>query len=120
MSTEDETTQAKKIKVCHCGSPAVSTFMFIGAEWYCPSCGANGGMFGFGENVDATPELLAQAKKITKEFNGYSIHIWKTSGGMKVDCKKCVGGERHAMHLTKEESKKQDIACEGLLGMHNG
>lgn len=40
-------------------TPLIWTFAFSGAEYWCPWCGKNYGMLGAGEEVEATPELLA-------------------------------------------------------------
>ncbi len=46
--------------------PLLWTMVFVGAEYWCPYCGANEGMLGAGENIPSTPEL-EQAHKDWKE-----------------------------------------------------
>lgn len=56
------------IKMCYrCGkTPLLWTFKFVGAEYWCPSCGYTSGMFGAGQDVPATEELK-QLKQDWKE-----------------------------------------------------
>lgn len=46
----------QEITICE-----ISTFAFMGAEYWCPFCGNTVGIFG-GENVPLTPELKNEAK----------------------------------------------------------
>lgn len=43
-------------------TPLIWTFAWRGAEYWCPHCGALGGILGSGRNVDTTPELEERAK----------------------------------------------------------
>ena len=90
-----------KINVCNsCKNPVVGTFMFSGAELYCPSCGAKGDIF-WGELVEVTPELKEKQKLIHRKFNEAREHV-HSGGGMMKDCRKC-NKEAHQYHLTKKE-----------------
>ena len=69
METEKET-----IAICpyhqQKQTPLIWTYAFPGAEWWCPACGANFGMFGE-KQEEATPELLKlkeELKEKTQEF----------------------------------------------------
>lgn len=42
--------------------PLIGTMAFNGAEFWCPYCGANFGLFGAGERVEETDELLQKEK----------------------------------------------------------
>ena len=91
----------KSISVCDkCSHPIVSTYMFSGAEVYCPSCGAVGDLF-FGHSVEASVELLNEQKRIEEKFKEAREHI-QSGGGRLRDCKKCKD-EAHQYHLTKKE-----------------
>lgn len=51
--------------------PILSTFAFMGAEYWCPHCGANYGFFNGCEKVEDTPEMIATMKKykeLSREF----------------------------------------------------
>lgn len=68
--------ETKQIKVCSYHqdqevTPLIWTFAFIGAEYWCPFCGANMGMLGAGENVDATPELIERLNDYKKRSRQY-------------------------------------------------
>lgn len=62
------------MKVCSCHEeqvPLIWTFKFDGKEYWCPACGYTSGMFGAGENVPQTPELLASLKEWTEKALPY-------------------------------------------------
>lgn len=66
----------KTIAICAYHSdlqvPLISTFAFREAEYWCPFCGEEYGMFG-GKNIDSTPELeqrLIKYKEASKEYLG--------------------------------------------------
>ena len=76
------------IRVCdNCGKPIIWTFAFPGAEWYCPSCGAQSDMF-YGEDVKATPKLIKLRKSLAIRF-GQIRHYLYMGGERKEGCKKC-------------------------------
>ena len=101
-----------KIKVCdYCEKPIFWTFIFRGAEWYCPSCGASRDMF-FGKDVEATEELLKLKKSLAIKFGQIRKHLF-TGGARKRDCEKCKD-EYHIRHLSPQEKKKHDWAMNRL------
>jgi len=107
----------EKINVCHrCEKPTVWTFIYRGAEIYCPSCGMSGDCFA-GNNVDSTPELEAQQKDIQKRFDVARKHI--LSGGAKLrDCKVCFEKDQpHHLHWTEKEKKLHKQGVEMLKEM---
>lgn len=56
-----------EIKICsnhnYYQVPMIWTFVFPGAEYWCPFCGATEGMFGAGQDVANTPELQTRLEK---------------------------------------------------------
>lgn len=54
--------------------PLIYTFAFPGAEYWCPYCGTEGGMFGTGIEVPAT-EALAGRKQIYIDSSEYYLDI---------------------------------------------
>ena len=57
--SQKNTRQPQKIAICYCDTPLIWTFVFSGAEYWCPSCGNNYGMMGV-KKVELTPELKFQ------------------------------------------------------------
>lgn len=49
--------------------PLIPTYAFMGAEYWCPYCGANYGMLGAGKIVNNTDELEGKLKKY-RELSG--------------------------------------------------
>ena len=95
----------KTIKVCNdCDKPIFYTFIFAGAEYYCPSCGASRDIF-FGKDVRATPELIKLHRSLAIKFGQIKKHLVWGGGAKKKGCDKCVK-EYHIRHLDKEELKK--------------
>jgi hypothetical protein len=103
-----------EIRVCSdCGFPLIWTFAFDYCERYCVNCGSKGGMFGTGEDIPATRELIFQKKLVDA--------IWKViygkkglvpTGGSRTNCKICNSNssERHYYHMTKAEKEWDSIA----------
>lgn len=68
--------ETESIRVCtshqdELVTPLIWTFAFNGAEYWCPYCGKNEGMFGAGEEVESTAKLrnrLKRFKKLSKDF----------------------------------------------------
>lgn len=69
----------KEIRICdnhpEYQVPLIGTFAFMGAEYWCPYCGYNAGMFGAGEFIEVGPEELEALTtrhmkyiEISKEF----------------------------------------------------
>jgi len=113
MPKSTATKKEKLIKVCdNCDNPIFWTFAFVGAEYYCPSCGASRDMF-FGKDVPATPKLLKLKKSLAIKWGQIKPHLY-TGGGRRKDCKKCFPkegqGEYHIKHLTPKEKKKMEWA----------
>lgn len=68
------TKEKEEIRICSCHDeqvPLIWTFAFNGSEYWCPACGFNGGMFGSGENVEATKELKKAAKAWQKKADEF-------------------------------------------------
>lgn len=65
--------QQEKIRVCHCNNdvPLIWTFKFVGAEYWCPNCGANYGMLGAGVETELTVKLKKSAKMWRKKVIPY-------------------------------------------------
>ncbi len=109
----------KTIRVCSCGTPMIWTFVYDGCERFCLNCGLSGGMFGTGDDVEATRELIFKKKIVDA--------IWKVIYANKglcpvscqrKGCKKCSGSdERHYEHLTKAEKEWDEIARKTLEQM---
>jgi hypothetical protein len=59
--------EKKVIKICESHpdtpTPLIYTYAFMGAEYWCPFCGYNGGFFGAGTDVPETPELKKALEK---------------------------------------------------------
>jgi hypothetical protein len=79
--------ETESIKVCtshqdELVTPLIWTFAFSGAEYWCPYCGKNGGMFGAGEEVESTAKLrnrLKRFEKLSKDFlYANSVHVCAT------------------------------------------
>lgn len=68
----DYDTEVTEIKVCGCDDdhqvPLIWTFAFRGAEYWCPFCGSAMGMFGAGEDVPITKQLVERSDKY-EEFS---------------------------------------------------
>lgn len=104
--------EKKKIKVCnYCQNPIFWTFIFAGAEYYCPSCGASADMF-FGRDVPATKKLLKLKKSLAIKFGQVKKYLF-TGGAKKDGCEKCKN-EYHIRHLSLEEKTKHDWAIKRL------
>ncbi len=66
--------EKQTIKICSCHQeqvPLIWTFAFPGAEYWCPACGYTSGMFGAGENVSETPDLVVSKAKWVEISNDY-------------------------------------------------
>lgn len=61
------TTDTIEIKICaehhEHQVPLISTFAFMGAEYWCPYCGKTYGMFDAWEKVPCTHELIVRHRK---------------------------------------------------------
>lgn len=51
--------------------PLIWTFAFNGYEWWCPFCGAKGGMLGTGKEVEKTKVLDGRLKKYEELSKDY-------------------------------------------------
>lgn len=51
--------------------PLISTFIFSGAEYWCPYCGVAEGFLGAGEFVDCTEELKKRSEMYLKATEEY-------------------------------------------------
>jgi hypothetical protein len=88
----------------------IYTFVFMGCEYYCPSCGFKCGEFDVELARSVTKQELKLFKVIQKEWKEVSPHLF-CGGGQLGDCKLCrEKNEYHANHLTKEEIEKQKWA----------
>ena len=100
-----------------CENPLLWTFAFVGCELYCPSCGAAGGMLGFGKLVQLTPARKRKALSLKIRWGQIVRHL-NTGGGWREGCKKCdERGEYHCCHLTDEEVRKAKWARERVKMM---
>lgn len=66
--------EIKKIKICDCHNyrvPLIWTFAFVGAEYWCPYCGATRGMLGAGKNIPITKELYERFEKYKESSKDY-------------------------------------------------
>lgn len=77
-------TNADEIKICSNHQeyqvPLIWTFKFRGAEFWCPYCGYQEGMFGAGTNVTQTDELkkrLELYKEASTKYLGSHDGEWK-------------------------------------------
>ena len=109
--------EKKTIRVCdHCKAPLLWTFAFAYAERYCLNCGLTGGMFGTGEDVPATRELIFQQKLVKAMWK--AIYVGKglvPTSCQRTDCKKCDNtSERHYRHMSKTEKEWDKIARDHL------
>lgn len=97
----------------HCGVPMVSTFMFSGAEFYCPKCGESQGMFNT-DRIDITDELREQYDENEKKFRGIAGDC--IPAGCRFDwCGICQGKkEAHRLHASQDDLKKSDAAYQKL------
>lgn len=117
----------KKIKVCsECEAPLIFTFAFDYCELYCLNCGAKGGMFGTGHEVDLTTELLFKKKLVDSLWRVIYRSGWYLPSGRfgKGGCKKdnkngrySSSCENHNEHLTEKEIEKNLVAREYLEKM---
>lgn len=83
----------KTFKICEGHSeyptPLIWTFAFPYYEYWCPFCGAKGGMLGTGREVAATQELDDRYMKF-KEFSNEFLH----ANGVQVCASTLWEGER--------------------------
>ena len=107
-----------QIVVCgRCEEPLVWTFMFDGAEYYCPCCGLTAGAFGGEtEEVDETPELKRREKIISDYFKKLRDDIIPARCQYK-NCKKCDADRNsyHIDHASKKAVEKSKKAKEELF-----
>ena len=83
-------TEEMKICTGHKGrkTPLIWTFVFPGAEYWCPYCGYRGGMFGAGDNVPVTEELKERAKHDEELARPYLQAIgWRSCSYMEFEGK---------------------------------
>jgi len=95
----------KEIKICNNHDykvPLIWTFAFMGAEYWCPYCGFEGGMLGSGKNVKKTKKLKIKRReyyKATKEY--LHAHAVTYATGTKWE-----GETIHPNELPQEEKKR--------------
>lgn len=112
---------SQTIRVCgECGVPLIWTFAFDYKERYCLNCGEGGGMFGTGNDVPATRELIFQKKLVDtiwkKVIYGKKGLVPKSC--QRSNCKKCdSSSERHYNHLTPTEKEWDEIARKYLQSL---
>ena len=100
----------KKIKVCDtCGTPLIWTFHWAYKEYFCINCDAHWGMLGAGEDVNATPGLKEQTKRLYKLWRVLGKYALPVSSFARTGCKKCQGCN-HWEHLSKKEKREDKIA----------
>lgn len=66
--------EENKIRICDNHTkrvPLIWTFKFLGAEYWCPYCGFEGGMLGSGRVVNATQRLIDEAIKWKEEAKSF-------------------------------------------------
>ncbi len=117
-------TKEREYVTMHCETPMVSTCMFSGSEYYCPSCGTGLGIMNT-ESVEATPALLKQHKKNRELFDQIAGDCI-AAGMWRKDCSKCnVGdgrdfskgmGTEHRLHASHADLEKSDKAYQKLYG----
>lgn len=98
----------EKIRVCESHQdelimPLIGTYVFHGAEYWCPYCGYTGGMMGAGERVEETTELtdrLEEYKEKSSEFRKAMAHRAASSFLYK--------GERITPSQLPEHEKEKD------------
>lgn len=111
-------SETKEIMVCNnCDMPLIWTFAWSGAEYYCMSCGALGGMLGAGHRVELTDDLKAANKKIKARWG--QVKKWAGDARFYLrDCDKCdmssENREYHGQHLTEFEREKRKWATKKL------
>ena len=99
----------------HCETPMVSTCMFSGSEYYCPSCGTGLGIMNT-ESVKATPELLEDHKK-NRELFDQIAGACIPAGCRFHKCGTCQGkNEDHRIHASHADLEKSDAAYQKLYG----
>ena len=110
---------SKQIAICrYCKTPLIWTFAFIGAEYYCISCGSCTGMIGGADKVDETPELKKLKSSVNRKWGQVKKHL-VMARFLRKDCPKCKGDETHNMHLTDKEKAKAKWAKEKLAEWEN-
>jgi len=104
-----------KVMVCNgCEQPLIFTFAFPYCEYYCLSCGAKGGIFGTGHEVELTPELKSTLVTIHRKWGQVKRHI-VASRFKLTTCNICdKTNENHHQHLTPKEKAKSEWALEKL------
>ena len=108
----------KRVQVCpECGLTVVWTFMFAGAEWYCPVCEWAGGMF-YAVQAPATAELIGLQKRITARFHRAQNKVLPTTAYRR-DCDKCDSGrgEYHCRHADADELRADEVGRRWLKNM---
>ena len=122
-------SQTKDIKICpRCQQhhdtqePLISTFMFMGAEYYCLWCGWTGGIFD-GERVKRTKELAYKDKLYKAIFRLLQKDIW-FPGAYKADCPKCASPRTaenyHCNHADKDKHRIAHETLNRLTGTDTG
>jgi hypothetical protein len=102
--------EEEKIWVCACHDeqvPLIWTFVFNGAECWCPACGFQGGMFESGEEVPLT-------KKLEK-----SIKFWSEKTEEFLDAKgtlACHSKEINGVEVMRKDIPKDEIdRCQKIV-----
>ncbi len=90
----------------HVETPLISTFAFIGQEYWCPVCGYTTGMFGVTKNVASTPELEALLDAYMSRAKPYLRYISSQGSGME---------ENQNGKLTRFEAKKVDYEYSKII-----
>lgn len=98
-----------------CGKPLVHTMIFSGAEYFCPDCKGQYGIFGAPEQIEAIEanrQLQAERQAAFLEMRKDCIPY----GSQRIDCDKCGGWENHRNHATPEEITASEVAYAVILG----
>lgn len=104
--------RGRKVAMCSCDAPLVSTLAFRHFEFYCLDCGRR---YGFLDPrpADETPELIARCDAYLAEWSALSEGLI-SEGGRRSDCATCVDGEEHTLHATADERAAHEAALERL------